>query len=73
MDYNGEALNPTSADLLKVALHGLITKNDAVRIIEEVKASVATFRHLAQENGVPEKEISPIAQHIDAMLLLAAG
>jgi serine/threonine-protein kinase HipA len=68
MDYNGEALNPTEKDLLKVALDGSIGNSTALSIIDEVKTSVSLFKRLAKENGVPTKDITPIANHLDTML-----
>lgn len=70
MDYNGEALNPTVADLLKIAADGSIDNSTALLIIDEVKTSVSMFKRLAKENGVPAKDISPVAKHLDAMLTM---
>jgi serine/threonine-protein kinase HipA len=70
MDYNGEALNPTVVDLLKVATGGSIDNSTALLIIDEVKTSVSMFKRLAKENGVPAKDISPVAKHLDAILTM---
>jgi hypothetical protein len=53
---------------LKVALDGSIGNSTALSIIDEVKTSVSLFKRLAKENGVPTKDITPIANHLDTML-----
>lgn len=70
MDYNGEAFNPATPDLLKVAADGSINRNNAHSIIDEVKSAVSGFKRLAKDNGVSAKEITPIAKQLDAMLLV---
>lgn len=69
--YIGEGKNPSMANLLEVAQAASISKKAALAIIDQVKTSVATFKRLAKENGVPVKTIGPVAKELEAMLALA--
>ncbi len=66
--YGGEGRNPGMANLLSIAAKSSISGKSALEIIEQVKTSVAAFKQLAKEYGVPAKISAPIIRHIETML-----
>jgi len=66
--YSGEGKNPKIADLLKVARVASISSKSALSIIDQVKTSLATFKQLAHDGGVPVKMYSPVFKQIEIML-----
>lgn len=68
--FSGEGRNPTIEHLLKVAKVGSVSEKTALSIIDQVKASIATFEQLTQEHNIPDKIRSPIIKQLEAMLAL---
>ena len=67
--YLGKGAELSENDLASLAAKGAIDNSAAVRIIEQVKDSVAMFKRLAANHGLPAKVTSPIAKELDSLIL----
>ncbi len=61
----GEGQQPGKADLLKLAPHADLSRNEAIRILEEVRAALGEWENLAANHGVTNDSIQLISKRIN--------
>ncbi|GHB82811.1 type II toxin-antitoxin system HipA family toxin [Persicitalea jodogahamensis] len=61
----GEGQQPGKADLLKLAPHADLSRNEAIRILEEVQAALGEWKNLATNYGVTNDNIQLISKRIN--------